>query len=531
MNSSDRIRALEIIASACPVSVIAVDCIGDVRFWNAAAEQLLGWSESEVIAKSLPKVIPGCKLPVEVELHTLLEEKHGSRWQTRHGTEVDVEVKAASWQREDGGREGTIFFVADLTARRHAEREQLAMELREREAREIARAESRFRKLLEAAPDAIIEVDRNGRIVLQNAITEKLFGYSREELSGLSVETLIPGNLDSRHKEHREQFWAHPVTRPMGHGLTLLGRRKDGSLFPVEISLSPLESDDGLRVTAVIRDVSERQHAQDQIRAMNEQFTEALSEKNHQLELRNQEVERGTRLKSEFLASMSHELRTPLHTIIGFSQLLAEEDHGSLNEKQHGFLNHVLQDSRHLLELINDILDLSKVEAGELDLTPVAFDFTSALEEVLSSLQTVASANMLHIENRSTVSLLLCAERVRVKEILYNLLSNATKFTLSGGNIWVDAEIDGEFLSISVTDTGVGIPASEHEAIFSKFVQVGATKKGFRDGTGLGLSITKRLVELHGGRIWVESEPGKGSRFTFTLPLDSADGSCSERRV
>lgn len=258
------------------------------------------------------------------------------------------------------------------------------------------------------------------------------------------------------------------------------------------------------------------------MRAMNEQFTQALSEKNHQLELRNQEVERATRQKSDFLASMSHELRTPLHTIIGFAQLLAEGAHGDLNEKQHRYVNHVRQDSKHLLDLINDILDLSKVEAGELELTPEAFDFATALDEVLSSLQTVAGAKEIRLENRSSLNAFLRAERVRFKEVLYNLLSNALKFTFPAGSIWVDAAIEDGFLRISVTDTGVGIPASEHEAIFNKFCQVGATTKGIQEGTGLGLAITKRLVELHGGKIWVESLPRKGSRFSFTMPLDNS---------
>ncbi len=519
MNSSDRRGALEIIAQACPVPVIALDGGGNVRIWNATAERLLGWKESEVIAKPLPTVPAGGGVPVEVEVQHLFEAEIESRWRTRHGTLLEVGVRVAPWKGEDGAQKGIILFVADLTSRRHAEEEQLALETREREAHELAKAESRFRKLLEAAPDAIIEVDREGRIVLQNAVTEKLFGYSREELFGKSVETLIPEKLLFRHREHRASYWARPVTRPMGQGLTLLARRKDGSQFPVEISLSPVESEDGLRVTAVICDVSERHRAQEEIRAMNEQFTQALSEKNRQLEVRNQEVERANRLKSEFLASMSHELRAPLHTIIGFSQLLAEGAHGVLNDKQQHFLNHVQRDSKHLLELINDILDLSKVEAGELELSPEAFDFTAALEEVLSSLQTVAGAKDIHIQNRSAVKSFLYGERVRFKEIFYNLLSNAIKFTPTAGSIWVDTAIDDAFLLISVTDTGVGIPASEHEAIFSKFHQVGATTKGVREGTGLGLAITKRLIELHGGRIWVESQPGEGSRFSFTMPL------------
>jgi PAS domain S-box-containing protein len=388
------------------------------------------------------------------------------------------------------------------------------------------KAESRFRKLLEAAPDAIIEVDEEGRIVLLNAVTEELFGYSRQELIGQSVDTLIPDPLRCRHSDHRAKYWTGPVTRPMGQGLTLYAKRKDDTQLPVEISLSPLDSKDGLRVMAVIRDVSERQRVEEKIRTMNEQFTRALSETNDQLEIRNQEVERANRLKSEFLASMSHELRTPLHTIIGFSQLLEEQAHGDLNEKQQRFLAHVLQDSRHLLELINDILDLSKVEAGELELNPAPFDFAAALEEVLSSLRPAAKVKEIEIDNRTSVKCTMHADRVRFKEVLYNLLNNATKFTPHGGLIWVEATAKDSLLHISVTDTGVGIPANEQEAVFDKFYQAGATTKGVREGTGLGLAITRRLVEQHGGTIHVESQLGEGSRFTFTIPIDHPAESC-----
>lgn len=524
MDSSDRKSALETVVHACALPVIALDAGGNVRVWNTAAERLFGWKEGEVISKPLPTLPDSSESAVETEMHDSFGHEIESRWRTSYGTVLDVGITSTPWEDEAGMRKGAILFIADLRPRRHAKEEQLALEAREREAHERAEVESRFRKLLEAAPDAIIEVDRGGRIVLLNAVTEKLFGYSRDELLGESVEALIPEDLRRRHREHRAYYWAHPVTRPMGQGLTLFAKRRDGTRFPVEISLSPLESEDGLRVTAVIRDVSERQRAQEEMRAMNERFTQTLSEKNQQLELRNQEVERANRLKSDFLASMSHELRTPLHTIIGFTQLLAEGRHGALNEKQQRFLDHVRQDSKHLLELINDILDLSKVESGEIELSPEAFDFATALEEVLSSSQTVAAAKEILIENRSRLRALLHADRVRFKEVLYNLLSNAIKFTPRAGSIWVDAVVDGDFLRVSVTDTGVGIPASEHEAVFSKFYQLGATTDGIRDGiregTGLGLAIARRLVELHGGKIRLESEPGKGSRFSFTMPLD-----------
>jgi signal transduction histidine kinase len=271
-------------------------------------------------------------------------------------------------------------------------------------------------------------------------------------------------------------------------------------------------------VTAIIRDISERKRAESHFRAVQEKYTRELAETNRQLELRNREVERANRLKSEFLASMSHELRTPLHTIIGFSELLAEGLQGTLNEKQRRFVNHIHKDSLHLLELINDILDLSKIEAGRLELRPEPFDFAAMVEESLAAVRALAQAKSIRIDTAIEVPMAVDADRLRVKQVLVNLLSNAVKFTPDGGVVRVDARVQDQ-LVVSVTDTGVGIPKDEHESIFDKFHQVGATTKGVREGTGLGLAITKRLVEQHGGRIRVESEPGKGSCFTFTIPL------------
>jgi PAS domain S-box-containing protein len=372
-------------------------------------------------------------------------------------------------------------------------------------------AESRFRDLLEAAPDAIIEVDREGIICLLNAVTERLFGYHRSELLGQPVELLIPDTIRSIHRDHWAAFWANPSTRPMGRGLPLFARRKDGTLLPVEISLSPVKYEDHFHVTAIIRDVTDRKIADDRIRAINVE-----------LEDRSRELERASRLKSEFLASMSHELRTPLHTIIGFSELLSEETAGPLNEKQKRFVSHILRDSLHLLELINDILDLSKIEAGRIILRPENFSSTLAIEEVLLSIRPNADQKSLSLQTSDLGEIWIRSDRVKFKEIFYNLLSNALKFTPEGGFIRVamPPECQGpEVVCWMVADTGMGIPESEHDAIFDDFYQIGQTTKGVREGTGLGLAITKRLIEIQGGRIWVESEPGKGSRFYFTLPL------------
>jgi signal transduction histidine kinase len=302
--------------------------------------------------------------------------------------------------------------------------------------------------------------------------------------------------------------------------MTLHAVKKDGTEFPVEISLSPIHSAGEMRTIVIVRDVSERKRIEEQMRSMELQFNQALAAKNDELRTRNREIERADHLKSEFLASMSHELRTPLHTVIGFSQLLAEEIQGPLNEKQRRFVDHIHRDSQHLLELINDILDLSKIESGKIELRRDVFAAAPEVRGVADSVGHGIASKSIQLEVRIEGDCVLNADKVRFREILFNLLSNALKFTPPGGRILVDtAPADPGFCCFRVQDTGIGIPSGQEQAIFDKFYQVGSTTKGVREGTGLGLSITRHLVELHGGRIWVRSEPGKGSCFSFTIPL------------
>ncbi|HKV92616.1 MAG TPA: PAS domain-containing sensor histidine kinase [Candidatus Angelobacter sp.] len=378
--------------------------------------------------------------------------------------------------------------------------------------------ESRFRKLLEAAPDAILEVNPEGKITLFNRTAEQMFGYGQGELLGLTVESLVPAAMRGGHAKHRASYAAHPKTRPMGTGLVLEGQRKDGSRFPVEISLSPHWIDGSMHVIASVRDITERKLVEDRMRKLREQYTAEVTAKNELLEARNMEVERANRMKDEFLASMSHELRTPLHTIIGFSELLGEQLEGPLNEKQHRFVGHILHDARHLLELINEILDISKIESGRLELKRESFDFGVCVEEVLAGIRQQADRKNIVLSKKIGPQQMLYADRVRVKEILYNLLSNAVKFSLEGGRVWVESVRDDDFLQVAVCDTGIGIPKEELASIFDKFYQAKDSKDLGREGTGLGLPITKHLVELHGGTICVESQPGQGSRFKLTLP-------------
>jgi PAS domain S-box-containing protein len=507
---------LKAIIEACPLAIVTLDRNGIVRVWSRGAEEMFGSTESEAVGYPLP--IPFELL--EAQMQTSSGKAIELTWPLRNGGLLHVSSSVAPLRDEKGEIQGKVVIFADITSRRESAQERAELMQRERAARVQAKAERRFRELLEAAPDAILEIDGDGRIVLLNEVAEKMFGYSRAELLGQRVEILIPSDLRGRHEGHRSAYAAHPTTRPMGSGLDLHAQRKDGVRFPVEISLSPVKSEEGFRVSAIIRDVSERKQTEQKIKALHDTFTQELSATNQQLELRNREVERANRLKSEFLASMSHELRTPLHTIIGFSELLNEELKGPLNDAQKRFISHIHQDSLHLLELINEILDLSKIEAGRLELRPETFEMAAAIDETLSSIRALAAPKSITIERRAASGISLHADRVRFKEILYNLLSNAVKFTPDGGRVWIEATIEvGSIVTLSVVDTGVGIAAEEHESVFDKFYQVGPTTKGVREGTGLGLAITRRLVEQHGGRLWVESELGKGSRFTFALPL------------
>jgi PAS domain S-box-containing protein len=267
-------------------------------------------------------------------------------------------------------------------------------------------------------------------------------------------------------------------------------------------------------IYAVGREITERKHSEQEQHRLRLDLESA----NRELELRNREVEHTTRMKSKFLANMSHELRTPLNAIIGFSDLLAEGTAGTLNSKQQRFVNHIKQGSGHLLQLINDILDLSKIEAGQLEIRCENFSIEDAIPEVLSNIRPLAMAKSIDVQQHLEPNQTVFADRVRFKQILYNLLSNAVKFTPKNGKITVVCAAQRNMVCISVTDTGIGIRPEDQAVIFEEFRQVGSTAGIPEEGTGLGLAITKRLVERQRGQIFVESGMGTGSRFTFTLP-------------
>src|ERR1700756_1509827 len=240
--------------------------------------------------------------------------------------------------------------------------------------------------------------------------------------------------------------------------------------------------------------------------------------------MKSRQLETASQHKSEFLANMSHELRTPMNAILGFSEVLAEGMFGEINEKQAEYLRDILESGRHLLSLINDILDLSKIEAGRMELELTDFDLPSAIDNALTLVRERAGRRGISLGRAvgDRVAMIRADER-KVKQVLLNLLSNAIKFTPEGGRIDVRAAVNGNTVEVSVADTGVGIAPEDQEKVFEEFRQVGTADKKV-EGTGLGLALSRKFIELHGGRIWVKSQIGGGSTFTFTLPVRREPG-------
>jgi len=506
-------RWLSAIVDSSDVAVMGESLEGVITSWNRAASQIFGYTAEEAIGMPVFNLAwPG----EEGKIHGLLAAmRRGERIDNfatsrrhKNGHRVFVSLSLYPIRGDDGRILGIAKIARDISAhlRNQEEQAQTKSELL---------AERKYRQLIEHAPDAIIEVDAAGRILIANPRAEAIFGYSREELMGASVDLLLPSAARERHAGHRAGFAKANRTRPMGEGLELNAVRKDGSEFPVEISLSPIQTDNGTLVMAVIRDITDRRKAELQVRQLQESYLAELS-------TRKQEAERLNHLKSEFLASVSHELRTPLHTIIGFTDLLREDTQQTLTAKQVRFVENIQRDSEHLLTLINDVLDLSRIEAGGLVMRPQRVEVRPILLACRDALRFSIEAKLLTLAVTCPEDLCVAADPTRLRQIMTNLLSNAIKFTPAGGNVSTSADLRAGFVWISVRDTGVGIPEDELAHIFSKFYQVGVTTGGVREGTGLGLAICKQLVEMQGGQIEVESTVGLGSTFRFSLPHASA---------
>lgn len=376
--------------------------------------------------------------------------------------------------------------------------------------------------VFDSAPDAMVIVDSNGGIAFVNQQFLALFGYGREEIRGQPVELLLPQRFRSAHVGHRAAFAAQRRMRPMGAGLELYACRKDGSEFPVEISLSPVQDGSTQRVAAAIRDVTERKRVQKELILAREAADEARQAADEAREA----ADRADQAKSRFLATASHDLRQPLQSLALLNGALCRlVDHPDAREA----LAHQDQAIGAMSRLLNALLDISKLESDAIKPQPTHFSLAGLFEELGHEFSSVAAEKGLQLQVTAAAEPIY-SDPALLGQILRNLLSNAIKYTRSG-HIALSSQSGAAGVRIEVLDTGIGIPAEQLGFIYDEFYQVGVPTNSSRDGYGLGLSIVRRLVKLLGLKLEVRSEVGRGSVFALDVPAGQTSARPAEQKI
>ena len=486
IQSEKRFRGL---LEAAPDGMVIVNHEGLIVMVNAQMEQLFGYSRAEVLGKRVELLVPARFRDVHPFHRAQYAKSSRTRpmgadlelYGVRHdGTEFPVEISLSPMESEEENL--VIAAVRDITDRKHAE--------------------EKFRGLLEAAPDAMVVVDEKGVIQLVNSQTERMFGFDRVEIVGQPVEMLVPRRFRKKHAKHREGYYGEHPVRPMGIGLDLFGYRKNGSEFPVEISLSPLETEGGLLVSAAIRDVTQRKRMEEDVQKLNED----LKQRAAQLEAANKELE-------AFSYSVSHDLRAPLRSIDGFSHVVLEDYGEQLPADARGYLERVRAAAQRMAVLIDDLLNLSRVTRTAVQ--PRFINLSRMAEDILHGLR--ESQPDRQVTFSLTPDLMVEADPHLMHIVLENLLSNAWKFTSKQEQPVIEfgQKAHVKERTFYVRDNGVGFDMAYADKLFGVFQRLHSVSEF--PGTGVGLATVHRIISIHGGRIWAESAEGKGTTFYFTL--------------
>jgi len=547
----ERMKAEErfkILFEEAPDAYFLIDIKGTIIDGNKEMENLIGYQKEELIGKNILAIdlIPeGKKAKAAVVLGRNVQglPTGPDEFPLKRSDDFQVTVDIRMHPVEINGKKLILGLARDITARKEVEDA-------------LKESEEKYRTIIQSIQDGYYELDLRGNFTFVNESMARVLGYSREELIGMNYrEYMDEETAQNVYRIFNRVYRSGKPDEGSGWEFT----SKGGSKKYVEASVSLVRDPDDQPVgfRGILRDITPRKRDEIAIRKAHDDLEKKVYERTRELAESNERLrkeileredaqgetlhaketaEKANQAKSEFLANMSHELRTPLNHIIGFTELIVDKKFGELSEMQEEYLNDVLHSSRHLLSLINDILDLSKVEAGRLDFQPAEVEINLLLENSLTLIKEKAMKHGIRLSvDTNGVPDRIRADERKLKQIMYNLISNAVKFTPNGGEVCIRAGLirgldsgipmfqehsNKEFIEISVIDSGIGIHPDHLKRIFKPFEQADNSASRKYQGTGLGLSLTKTLVELHDGKIWAQSEgEGKGSTFRFVIPI------------
>jgi PAS domain S-box-containing protein len=496
-------RHLAALVASSDDAIISKDLDGTIQSWNPAAERLFGYAAGEIVGQSIRKIIPAARQGEEDQVLAriragMVVDHFETQRQAKDGRLIDISLTVSPIRDRAGLIVGASKIARDIT-----------------EHRRVGKAAQHLAALVESADDAIISKDLNGIVQSWNSAAERLFGYTAGEMIGQSITRVIPAD---RLDEETYVLGRVRAGLSVEHFETVR-KTKDGRPVEISLTVSPIRDLRGQVIGAskIARDIGERKrlHEERRLAAENEEAA-----RREVLEVQNRRIQEASRLKSEFVANMSHELRTPLNSIVGFTELIADARFGPLPARYQEFARIMHDSAHHLLQMINDILDLAKVESGKIDFQPERVNLSVVSREVTAILSGLAVKRRIDLRTDIDPSVGdVHLDPMRLKQVLYNYLSNAIKFTPEEGRVTL--RIRGESsdrFSVEVEDTGIGIRPEDEHRLFIEFQQLDAGSAKKFPGSGLGLALTRRLVEAQGGTVGVRSVFGSGSTFFATLP-------------
>ncbi len=487
---------------------MTTDTLGIISDVNRQMCETTGYSREELIGSPFKQFFTDPQR-AEDGVRLVLGEDRVTNYEltirARDGRETVVSYNATTFRDADGRLRGVFAAARDITAQKALE-EQIRQQNTE-----LTEASAFLNNVLESSTEySIIAMDLEGKILNWNEGARRNYGYSAEEMVGKRNASIVhvPEDIEAG----RVSAFMQTALRT-GKVEDVFERvRSDGRRFNASVALSLRRDSTGTPIGYVLisKDITEQKRVEEQLRRQNEE-----------LEEQNRRIQEANRLKSEFLANMSHELRTPLNAIIGFSELLHDGRAGPVSIKQKSYVGDVLSSARHLLQLINDVLDLSKVESGKMEFFPEPVDPAKVVNEVCDILRTLTARKRIALRTEIDPQLTeVMLDPAKLKQVLFNYLSNALKFTPEEGRVTIRMRLEGrDDLLLEVEDTGIGIRAEDLPRLFVEFQQLDASASKKYPGTGLGLALTKRIVEAQGGMVGVTSAPGQGSVFSARLPL------------